>query len=389
MAEQESRTISSNIKWAWQRKWQNGEIYLNTGLILGYRKTDRKDEDGHVIYAINEEEANIVRRIFREYLTGSTVPQICRGLEADGIKTKLGKEHWYSRTILNILSNELYIGNATMGKTYKPDVLSKKRVKNDGKTSPIYHVTESHPAIIDEETFEAVKKEMKFRSDGGTAATSQNKYTSKYPFSGILICGHCGARLRRQVRTVGSGKKVPSWGCSRRIIEGREVCDSHHVNEETLENTYKEAMIQLVDGMDEILETVGEGLSETTGQAIKDSIESIETQIAEIQAKVIQAQRDKAAKSLDIPTYNAIIKESAEKIKELEGEKIKLQEDNTNYCASRAWINSFEEAVANGSVQDARSGFIMKQMVESITVYDEHMRIRFKCGVTFDQPYVK
>lgn len=49
MAEQESRTISSNIKWAWQRKWQSGEIYLNTGLVLGYRKTDKKDENGHTV----------------------------------------------------------------------------------------------------------------------------------------------------------------------------------------------------------------------------------------------------------------------------------------------------------------------------------------------------
>lgn len=61
MAEQESRTISSNIKWAWQRKFQNGDIILNTGLMLGYRKTDRKDEDGHEIFEINEEEAADVR----------------------------------------------------------------------------------------------------------------------------------------------------------------------------------------------------------------------------------------------------------------------------------------------------------------------------------------
>ena len=276
-----------------------------------------------------------------------------------------------------------------MGKTFKPDVLSKKRVKNDGKISPIYYIKNSHPAIIDEETFEAVKKEMAFRADGGTAATSRNKYTSKYPFSGLLICGHCGTRLRRQVRTVGSGKKVPSWGCSRRIVEGRAVCGSHHVNEEVLEQTYREAIRELIDGMDEIFETIGDGLGETTGKAIKDKIDSIETEITEIQEKVIKAQREKSSKSLDLPTYNAIIKESAERIKELESKKAKLQNENTNYYASRAWIKNFEEAVENGSVMDPRNSFLIKQMVESITVYDEYMQIKFKCGVTFDQPYVK
>ncbi|MBR3553596.1 MAG: hypothetical protein IKN72_09455 [Clostridia bacterium] len=183
--------------------------------------------------------------------------------------------------------------------------------------------------------------------------------------------------------------KSRTWGCARRIVEGRSVCDSHHVNEETLEKTYKEAMRQLVDGMDEILETIGDGLGETTDQDIKDKIESIETEIAAIQVKVIQAQRQKTAKALDLPTYNALIKESAEKIQALEKKKAELQDENTNYYASRAWINSFEEAVANGSVQDARNGFIIRQMVESITIYDEYMQIQFKCGVTYDQPYVK
>ena len=84
MAEQESRTMSTNIKWSYQKKFKNGEVLLNTSMMMGYIKTDRRDEEGKVIYEINEEEAVVVRRIYREYLSGVTVTRICRGLEADG-----------------------------------------------------------------------------------------------------------------------------------------------------------------------------------------------------------------------------------------------------------------------------------------------------------------
>ena len=132
MAEQESRTISSNIKWAWQRKFQNGDIILNTGLMMGYTKLKEKDEDGHDVYEINEEEAEIVRRIFREYIAGEGLRSICRGLENEGIKTKLGKDKWRTSVIMHILTNEKYTGNAVLGKTWKPDVC-KYRQKNDAK----------------------------------------------------------------------------------------------------------------------------------------------------------------------------------------------------------------------------------------------------------------
>ena len=88
IAEQESRTISTNIRWAYQRKFQNGDIILNTGLMLGYTRLPEDDENGMGVYEINEEEAAVVRRIFTEYIAGVTITRICRGLEADGIPTK-------------------------------------------------------------------------------------------------------------------------------------------------------------------------------------------------------------------------------------------------------------------------------------------------------------
>lgn len=150
MAEQESRTMSTNIKWTYQKKFKNGEVILNTGLMLGYTKAGRKDEEGREIYEINEAEATIVRRIYREYLAGTTITRICRGLEEDGIPTKLGKKRWQYSVVNSILTNEKYTGDAVLGKTFKPDVLSKYRQKNNGQ-APMYYAEGTHPAIIDKD----------------------------------------------------------------------------------------------------------------------------------------------------------------------------------------------------------------------------------------------
>lgn len=110
---------------------------------------DWKDDEGHDVYEINEEEAEIVRRIYREFIAGYSITQIAKRLQADGVKTKLGRESWRHNVIESILTNEKYTGNALLGKTFKPDVLTKYRQKNDGKKAPIYYVEGSHPAIIE------------------------------------------------------------------------------------------------------------------------------------------------------------------------------------------------------------------------------------------------
>ena len=136
--------MSTNIKWSYQKKFQNGEVILNTGTVLGYKKSKKGE------YMIAEDEAETVRRVFREYVAGIPVPQICRRLEASGIKTKRGSAKWSTNAVLGIIKNEKYTGNAILGKTFKPDVLSKRRIKNTGQ-APMYYAESIH-LIVDEES---------------------------------------------------------------------------------------------------------------------------------------------------------------------------------------------------------------------------------------------
>ena len=298
MAEQESRTMSTNIKWTYQKKFKNGEVILNTGLMLGYTKAGRKDEEGREIYEINEAEATIVRRIYREYLAGTTITRICRGLEEDGIPTKLGKKRWQYSVVNSILTNEKYTGDAVLGKTFKPDVLSKYRQKNNGQ-APMYYAEGTHPAIIDKEMFEMVRVEMQRRKDEKVTAVGNSKYTSKYPFSGLLICGECGHKLRRHVRRVGSGLMVPAWGCSNRISNGRAQCDSHHVNEDTLQNTYTAAIRDMIEDAEEIMAAVKESAGLVMEPENRAALDRIEQEIIDLQNAVLELHKAKQQRSAD------------------------------------------------------------------------------------------
>ena len=390
MAEQESRTISTNIKWAWQRKFQGGEIILNTGLMLGYNRLKEKDENGMAVYEINEEEAEIVRRIYREFLAGITVTRICRGLEADGIPTKLGKTKWQHNVIKSILTNEKYTGNAILGKTYKPDVLTKYRQKNDGTKAPMYYAENTHPAIISPEMFEMAKKEIERRAAAKDATTGSSRFTSKYPFSGLLVCGACGSRLRRHVRTMGAGNKVAAWGCAARVSQGREACSlSHHVREDVLEKTYTAAIQQITESADEVTAAVREGAMLTLEPENRERLETVEQAIIETQEQALTLHKKKVAHQITEAEYTDAIQTCGQRMKELEAEQTKLQTIATRYSEVKAWLDTFEENVRSGDIMDANDALVMKALVDEIIVNDTGIEIHCKCGVTIEQEYVR
>ncbi len=389
MAEQESRTISTNIKWAWQRKFQNGEIILNTGLMLGYTKLPEKDENGYDVFVINEEEAAIVRRIYEEFIAGSTLKRICAGLEADGIRTKLGKEKWAPAVIQSILTNEKYTGNAILGKTFKQDVLTKNRQKNDGTMAPMYYAENSHPAIIDPEVFELAKKELAHRKAAKGATVYSSRYTSKYPFSGILICGMCGSRLRRHVRTMGSGKRVAAWGCANRVENGRSECDSHHVREDVMERTYSAALQQMTDNAEDVIETVREGAQLAMEPENKEKLTQVERDIVALQEKVLAIHKQKIAKQVTDEEYNAVVKRYTAQIEELQAQQAEYRSVENRYTEVRIWLDAFQKSMTGDGSATGIDALIMKALVEDIIVWDDRIEVHFKCGATVEQKYVK
>lgn len=156
-AQEESKNMSDNIKWGIRERMRKGKVYLNCTRFLGYDK----DENGRLV--VVESEAVIVRKIFELYLKGFGVRKIKKFLEENGIKTVTGKEVWSTSTIDRILSNEKYVGDVLMQKSFTEDFLTGKRKKNEGELN-MYFIENAHEAIISREIFRIIQ-EMKNKKD--------------------------------------------------------------------------------------------------------------------------------------------------------------------------------------------------------------------------------
>ena len=214
-AQEESRSVSENQKWRVRRNFQQGMPWNTT--MLGYRS-----KDGTLF--ILEPEAEIVRRIFSEYLSGSGFTSISNALNADGIPTRNGNA-WSKTAVQKVLKNYAYTGNLLLQKTYRPDFITKKSVKNEGQV-PMYHAEGTHEAIIPLDTFNAVQKEMERRAELHKPKPPEKAF---YPFTGKITCAQCGKHYRRKVTATGV-----VWICATFNTVGKAACPSKQIPESTL-----------------------------------------------------------------------------------------------------------------------------------------------------------
>lgn len=214
-AQEESLSVSENQKWRIRKGFEQGEV-MCWRFMLGYRIEHGKVE-------IDPDGAEIVRDIFHRAIAGETYGSICRRLNAQGKTGALGKP-FRSAHIRDILTNEKYTGNALLQKTFVRDHLSKRQVANKGEL-PQYYATETHPAIIDEATFEAaqeiVRQHAERRRD--CARPQRSEFTTK------IRCPICGQAYKRVTSngTVG-------WNCSTYQDKGKRYCRGKKIPEAVL-----------------------------------------------------------------------------------------------------------------------------------------------------------
>lgn len=252
LAQDESRSISENSTWGIRRQFEQGKVRVNHKKFMGYDK----DEDGELI--INEGEAKIIQRIYKDYLSGKGANRIARELEEDGIPNWNGKPRWYESSIRKMLQNEKYKGDALLQKTYTVDFLTKERAVNNGEV-PMYYVEKSHPAIIDKEMWEAVQREMERRKE----------YMERYrvrqldfvkvednPFTGRAICGNCGSAFGRKTwNSTDENLKRRVWQCNKKYeVKGKVKCKNKHIDEAVLYKAFVSSFNALVENKEHFIE---------------------------------------------------------------------------------------------------------------------------------------
>ena len=233
LAQEESRSISENVRWGQHKRMQDGKVSLPYKRFLGYEKGPNDKPQ------IVESEAKIVRQIYSRFLTGSTYSEIAAHLTAEAIPTPAGKNRWSVSTVKSILSNEKYSGNAILQKKYTVDFLTKKQKVNQGEV-PQYYVENSHPAIISPSNFELVQGEIRRREQLGKNVRSKL-------FTGQIICGECGDFYGPKVWNANSQYRSTVWHCNGRYRhKGARGCHTPHLSETALQTASVRAWTALL-----------------------------------------------------------------------------------------------------------------------------------------------
>jgi hypothetical protein len=364
LAQQESQSLSQNVKLGLQYRYQQGKVQVNHNRFMGYTK----DEEGNLI--IVPEEAEIIKRIYREYLEGKSLVGIGRDLEKDGILTAAGKPRWRPETIKKILLNEKYIGDALLQKTFTVDFLTKKRVKNEGHV-PQYYVENSHEAIIPKELFLQAQEELHRRSNIYTGADKNKRiYSSKYALSTITFCGDCGDIYRRVYWNI-HGRKEFVWRCVTRIEQGPEVCKNRTVKEGELYDAVMTAINRLLAGGDNMIRILEENIHAVIGDTTEYKISEINTLLEEKQKELINlANKGKDFESL------------ADEIEELREKRQTLLVEDASLSGENERINELIEFIRTNKYRTLLyDDTLVRKIIQNVTVYDDHFVICFKSGI--------
>ena len=187
---------------------------------------------------------------------------------------------------------------------------------------------------------------------------------------------------------MGSGQKVAAWGCANRITNGRTVCDSRHVSEEVLKETYRAAIMDAVGDIGTIIETVKDSCRMVLASDNHEALTEVERQIIKLQEDVLALHRARQDCAITDAEYNAQIEAYTDQMQQLEARRSELQRTSNKYTAVQNWLDTFKETAATGDIYDPDNAAVMKAMVEYILVHRDRMEIHLKCGVTLEKGYV-
>ena len=367
LAQQESESLSANVRLGLQFRYQQGKVQVNHNWFLGYTK----DADGHLI--IDPEQAEVVKRIYREYLSGKSFLQIKRSLEADGILNGAGNAKWHESNIKQILSNEKYIGDALLQKTYTVDILEKKREANKGQV-PKYYVEDSHEAIIPKDIFLKVQEEIARRANLTKGTTKRKRvYSDRYALSGMVFCAHCGDIYRR-IKWNNRGCKSTVWRCVSRVDKDGPDCTARTVREEHLHEVAIEAINGAFREKETILPLLIENIESSLEEKTDDRIKKVDEQIKTLQQELLATASNKNAGD-----------EIGMEIRRLREEKQAIQAEDASRQDRKKRIDELiaflEDLPCELTEYDEQ---FVRTLIDKIIVFDNHFIVEFKSGIEIE-----
>lgn len=363
LAQQESQSLSQNVKLGLQYRYQQGKVMVNHNWFLGYTK----DEEGHLI--VDPEQAKIVKRIYYEYLEGYSCKQIARRLTADGIPNGAGNTIWGDSNIASILKNEKYIGDALLQKSYTIDFLTKKRIRNQG-IMPQYYIKDDHEAIIPKDLFRRVQEERKRRRAGIKVPCGKTRhYNNRTCFSQRLFCGRCGDLYQRVFYATNNGKKA-RWRCITRHDRDLPNCLGRTISEEELKDICVQAFNKIIKSGKKFRSQLQNNLSKAINQINEDQLHKLDRELDRLQILLINKSPnspdyDKSADQITvIQKQRDDTEQQLGRQQDIVQEHVDLQNFITNHSKK---LEHFDE-------------HLVRHLIKKITVYETYYDVEFKNG---------
>ena len=319
-AQQESESQSQNVKMGKRSRYKQGQACFNFNRVYGYGQDSEKN-----IYIIPEQ-ATAVKLIFASFQKGLSMREIADALEEKKIPSPSGKPVWKTEAIKRILVNEKYAGDVLTQKTYISDVINKKTIKNTGDL-PQYLIRNHHIAIIDREVFDAVQIELSRRNciKKNEKKNDYGKYSGKYPFNNIIVCGECGTKYRRTMWVTRDKQKEYVWRCMSRLEHGTKKCKhSPSIKEDFLISAVTEAANSMVTDVVYAKELLKGAIAEVMGDNVQNKLNENTTRINELNEKLSQTLTQNLDGKISIEEMDKIFSE-------IRNEQLKLRHENDAY----------------------------------------------------------
>ena len=386
LAQEESRNISENTRWGVVRRFENGKMIVNHNKFMGYTK----NENGDLV--IVQEEAEIVRLIFRLYLEGYSAKKISQYLEENGIKTATGQDKWYDSVIFKMLRNEKYMGDALLQKTYTIDFMTKKKVINKGIV-PQYYVEDDHEPIIPKELFYRVQEELARRASMNKSAVTRkknqkSKFSSEYALTGLLLCGNCGQEYRRVTWSRNDKKKIV-WRCSNRLTNGTKHCKKSETLEEgVLNRAVMEAINRITRGDGDFVGAFRQNVIRVIGSySGEQEPDEYDEKIKEKEAEMAALIAENARVGSYTDEFDERYRRIAEEITILKEEQIEARRKKKLAASYEQRLKDMDSFLEKQTCQIPEfDNDLVRRLIASIKVVSaEKLTIQFQSGIVMEQ----
>lgn len=367
MAQSESESISKNVKWSVKKRMEEGTFVFGY-LPYGYTK----DAAGNMV--IDPVESEIVRLIFDLALNGMGTYKIAQLLDKRKVPTRKGGK-WSGSTVKGILVNEKYYGAAAFQKTYTDSNF--RRHNNHGEVDS-FIAEDHHEAIISKEVFDRVQVMIQKHIDEHGIVKDMGKYHNKYPFSGIIICGECGGKFKRQTQSGGI-----AWACSTHLYN-KDACSMMFIKDEAIKAAFVTMMNKLIFGCKQVLVPYYDALRLADTDESLQGILDLKNELQRNSDRKNDLRKLRVKGFLDAAMYNQELRRV-----EMESEEIRAKMKCIDRDGENGDIKETKKLLRFAESAEMLTEFsdeLFTEYVDSIIVYTRTcIGFRLRCGLTLKE----